>query len=168
VNDEESLIPPETAALVGTVIGRQTATVYTKEFQRWAAAVKDRNPLYFDAEHARAHGYADVIAPPMFLQHVALGVADLEALRPDGGSAAGSSGVLVFPRCPRRMAGGETTTFHAPVYGGDVISTERRVVSIEQKQGRSGAFVLVTTGTTYTNQRDEVVAEATLSIIARP
>ncbi|MEV0809920.1 MaoC family dehydratase N-terminal domain-containing protein [Micromonospora sp. NPDC050200] len=164
---EEPLIPAEVAAMVGTVVARRTGVVETREFQRWAASVRDRNPLYFDAEYARTHGYENVLAPPMFLQHVTLGVADLDGLRPDGSSGAGS-GNLTFPLCPRRMAGGEDTTFLAPVYGGDVITSERRIHSIEEKRGRSGRFVLVTWKTTYTNQRDEVVAEATTSMIARP
>jgi acyl dehydratase len=167
MSDEEPLIPPEAAAKVGTVVARRTGVVNVKEFQRWAASVKDRNPLYFDAEYARAHGYRDVIAPPMYLQHVTLGVADLDGLRPDGTSGEGT-GNLTFPRAPRRMAGGEDNTFHAPVYDGDVITSERRIHAIEEKRGRSGRFVLVTWKTTYTNQRGELVGEQTFSMIARP
>lgn len=167
LTDDEPLIPAEVAALVGTVAARRGGVVDVKEFQRFAAAVKDRNPLYFDSEYARAHGYADVVAPPMFLPHITLGVADLDELRPDGTTPAGSGNVS-FPRCPRRMAGGEDITFFAPVYGGDVITSERRIRDIAEKRGRSGRFVLVTWQTTYTNQRDEVVAEATSSMIARP
>ena len=64
MSDEEPLIPPQEAAKVGTVVARRTGVVNVKEFQRWAASVKDRNPLYFDPDYARAHGYRDVIARP--------------------------------------------------------------------------------------------------------
>jgi acyl dehydratase len=44
----------------------------------------------------------------------------------------------------------------------------RTIESIVEKQGRSGRFVLVTWRTVYRNQRGELVAEATTSMIARP
>ena len=161
------LIPPEALEQVGTVVATRTGAVDQRELQRWAVAVGDHNPLWFDADHARAHGYDDVIAPPLYVQYAVLGVTRLDELRPDGSSGA-SSGNLAFPAAPKRMAGGESTTFHAPCYHRDEITMERRVESIVQKQGRSGAFVLVTWRTTYTNQRAELVAEATTSMIARP
>ena len=45
---------------------------------------------------------------------------------------------------------------------------KRDVESIVEKQGRSGRFVLVTWKTDYINQRRELVAQATTSMIARP
>ena len=77
-----------------------------------------------------------------------LGVTSLDGLRPDGSSGAVSGG-LAFPRAPRRMAGGECTTFHLPAYHRDEIEMVRTIESIVEKQGRSGRFVLVTWHTTY-------------------
>ena len=165
---ETSLISDEARAKIGTETGRASGQEVKKEFQRWAAAVKDRNPLYFDASFARAHGYRDVIMPPMYLSHVTLGVANLDALRPDGIPGGSGSGDIPLPNCPRRMAGGENITFHQPVYDGDVITSARVVESIEEKHGRSGAFVLVTSRTSYVNQDGVTVAEAVGSMIARP
>lgn len=161
------LIPAEAAAQIGTIAATATGEVNRRDWQRWAVSVGDDNPLWFDADHARAHGYDDVIAPPLFVQYAVLGVTPLDRLRPDGSSGA-ASGNLAFPDAPRRMAGGESTTFHLACYHRDEITMERRVESIVQKQGRSGPFVLVTWRTTYTNQRAEVVAEATTSMIAKP
>lgn len=163
----QDLIPAAAAAQVGAVVARSTGEVVRREWQRWAVAVGDQNPLWFDAEHARAQGYDDVVAPPLYLQYAVLGVTPLHGLRADGSSGA-ASGNLAFPDAPRRMAGGESTTFHRYCAHGDVVTMERRVESIVQKQGRSGPFVLVTWRTTYTDQRDELVAEATTSMIARP
>jgi hydroxyacyl-ACP dehydratase HTD2-like protein with hotdog domain len=88
-------------------------------------------------------------------------------LRPDGSSGAASGG-LAFPRAPRRMAGGESTSFFGAAYHRDEIEMVRTIESIVEKQGRSGRFVLVTWRTVYRNQRRELVAEATTSMIARP
>lgn len=165
--DQRSLIPDEAATTVGTIVAIASGAVTTRDWQRWAVSVGETNPLYFDADIARAHGYADVICPPLYVQYSILGVTALGDLREDGSSGA-SSGNLQFPDAPKRMAGGETTTFHRPCYDGDVITSERRVESIVEKQGRSGRFVLVTWKTDYINQRRELVAQATTSMIARP
>lgn len=164
---EDTLIDAESATRVGAVAARATGEVHRLQWQRWAASVGDHNPLWFDADHARANGYADVVCPPLFLQYVVLGVASLDGLRPDGSSGAVSGG-LAFPRAPRRMAGGESTTFHLPAYHRDEIEMVRTIESIVEKRGKSGRFVLVTWYTTYGNQRGELVAEATTSMIARP
>ncbi len=163
----ESLIDDESAARVGTVAATATGEVNRRDWQRWASAVGDHNPLWFDPGYARAHGYQDVICPPLFLQYAILGVTTLDQLRPDGSSGA-VSGSLAFPRAPRRMAGGESTTFHLPAYHRDEIEMVRTIESIVEKDGRSGRFVVVTWRTVYSNQRRELVAEATTSMIARP
>lgn len=167
MNDEESLIPDEVAARVGTVAAEATGAVHRRDWQRWAVAVKDHNPLWFEPEYARAHGYTDAVAPPLFLQYAVLGVTPLDQLRKDGSSGA-ASGNLNFPRCPKRMAGGENFVFHAAAYDADVVTMVRTIDSIVEKKGRSGRFVLVTWHTRYTNQREELLAESTTTMIARP
>jgi acyl dehydratase len=164
---EASLIDAESASRVGTVAATATGEVNRREWQRWAAAVGDDNPLWFDPEYARAQGYRDVICPPLYLQYAILGVTPLDGLRPDGSSGA-VSGSLAFPRAPKRMAGGESTRFHRPAYHRDEIEMARTIESIVEKQGRSGRFVLVTWHTVYHNQLSELIAEATTSMIARP
>jgi acyl dehydratase len=165
--DEPSLIDDETAARVGTVAATASGEINRRDWQRWAVAVGDHNPLWFDPEYARAQGYRDIVCPPLYLQYAILGVTTLDALRPDGSSGAVSGG-LAFPRAPKRMAGGESTTFHGPAYHRDEIDMVRTIDSIVEKRGRSGTFVLVTWRTVYRNQHAELVAEATTSMIARP
>jgi acyl dehydratase len=164
---EQSLIDDESASRVGTVAATATGEVNRRDWQRWAAAVGDHNALWFDPEYARAQGYRDIICPPLFLQYSVLGVTALDGLRPDGSSGA-MSGSLAFPRAPRRMAGGESTSFLGPAYHQDEIEMVRTIESIVEKQGRSGRFVLVTWRTVYRNQLGELIAEATTSMIARP
>jgi acyl dehydratase len=164
---EQSLIDDESASRVGTVAATATGEVNRRDWQRWAAAVGDHNPLWFDPDYARAQGYRDIICPPLYLQYAVLGVAALDGLRPDGSSGA-LSGSLAFPRAPRRMAGGESTSFFGPAYHRDDIEMVRTIESVVEKHGRSGQFILVTWKTVYRNQHDELIAEATTSMIARP
>ena len=158
------LIDPEELAQVGTEIGTACGRVARRDFQRWAAAVGDHNPLYFDAEYARAAGYRDVIAPPGYVQYATIGVYELATLRPDG--IPHTAGVRLS-RCPRRMAGGDELVIHQPLYDGDELTAVRTIDAIEEKQGRSGAFVLVTSHVTY-RRGDEIVAEVHSTMIARP
>ena len=53
---EQSLIDAESAARVGSVAANATGEVNRRDWQRWAAAVGDDNPLWFDTEYARAQG----------------------------------------------------------------------------------------------------------------
>lgn len=161
------LIDADSAARVGAVAATATGAVLRRDWQRWAAAVGDDNPLWFDPDYARANGYRDVICPPLYLQYAILGVSPLAGLRPDGSSGAVSGG-LAFPRAPRRMAGGESFRFHLPAYHGDEVEMVRTIDSIVEKEGRSGRFVLVTWHAVYHNQNRDLLGEATTSMIARP
>ena len=58
-----SLVDEDSLAKVGTVVAVATGEVYHRDWQRWAAAVGDHNPLWFNPEYARAHGYRDIICP---------------------------------------------------------------------------------------------------------
>ncbi len=162
---EESLITPEAEAMIGKEVSRQTGVVYPKEAQRFAAAVGDLNPLYFDEEVAQAQGYRGVIAPPMFLPQVLQGVTALDSVREDGVPLQGGSDVPL--RAERLMAGGEEYEFLAPLYPGDAITATTHIQDIVEKSGRSGRFVLMTRETVYANQDDVVVARGRFSLIAR-
>jgi acyl dehydratase len=160
------LIPPDVRRLVGTQIHEASGVVRRQDFQRWAAAVHDRNPLYFDPPYARAAGYRDVVMPPLFLREVTRGVINLDDLGPDGIPAGIDQGHVEIPLCPRRMAGGEAMTFYGPCYDGDSVSAVRVLAGVEQKRGRrSGDFVLVTTRTSFTSGAGLLLAEAVLTSI---
>jgi acyl dehydratase len=160
------LIPAEALAMIGTELEHRTGVVIRKEFQRWAAAVRDLNPLYFDPDFACQHGYRDVIMPPLFLPHVITGVADLDELRPDGIPAIAPAGKVPLTT-PRRMAGGEDTTFAGPVYPDDAITAVRVLTGLAHKHGRSGEFVVLSWQVTYTNQDGAIVARTDGTTIAR-
>jgi acyl dehydratase len=60
---------------------------------------------------------------------------------------------------------GDDFEFLAPVMIGDVIAIERRMVEIEDRQGKQGKMYLAHTEATYTNQRGEVVARSKQNIL---
>jgi acyl dehydratase len=161
-----SLIPPESFALIGEPLGDPvSATVTAKGAQRYAKAADDLNPLYFDEAAARAAGYRTIIAPPTYLTYALATDGTIADLRPDGlYRGAGRSVPLLVKRV---LFGGEEWDFLEPAYAGDTITAQARLKSLEQKDGGSGPFVLMTTETTYTNQDGAVVARARGKSIAR-
>jgi acyl dehydratase len=51
---------------IGKTYAPTTYAVGREKIREYAAAVGETNPLHHDVEAARAAGYADVVAPPMF------------------------------------------------------------------------------------------------------
>lgn len=156
------LLTPAARALIGTATSG-TVTIVARDFQRWAAAVGDHNPLYFDVEAARAHGHRGLLMPPLFLSTRLGDVTRLDTLRPDGIPRSVDDD-MPLPR--RRMAGSEDWAFHHPVYAGDVIHWRKELVGLEEKEGRSGAFVVIRWVTTYSNADGVPVAVNTHSLLA--
>lgn len=156
---EESLISEAARAMVGQVLGKPVhGEVLRKEAERYAHAVGDENPLYFDPAYARAAGYRDVIAPPLILDIFQHNVVPLTELREDGISKALQTTIPVM--VSRVVAGGEAVEFFQPIYPGDTLTGETRLVSVTEKTGRSGPFVLVVKEATYTNQEGIVVIKS--------
>jgi len=79
-----------------------------------------------------------------------------------------SSTRVIIPGCPRLMNGGFQIEWFRPVRLGDLLYARTRVANIEQKRGRTGPFVVVTTQRILRNQESEVVAVATQTTIRLP
>ena len=152
--------------MIGQPLGEPVSAVVTRrESQRYARAVGDLSPIYFDEDAARAAGYEGLVAPPTFVGHVVVEGATLDDLRIDGMWI--DRGPRVRLAVGRSMFGGEEWEFHRPLLVGDTITAQRRLGNVEQKDGRSGPFVLTHFETTFTNQHGDVVAVSRLVGIAR-
>lgn len=162
---ETSLIPEEALALVGQVESEPSvADITVLGSQRYAHAVGDLNPIYFDEEAAVAAGYRTMVAPPTYVQYALVRTRPLGEIRDDG-LFKGSSSLRL--RVQRTMFGGEEWDFVVPVCTGDRITGASRLAGLDEKQGSKGPFVRITRETTYTNQFGEVVARARQIGIAR-
>jgi acyl dehydratase len=151
--------------MVGQVTsGPVSAEITAKESQRYAQAVDDLNPLYFDEAAARAAGYRTVICPPTFLDHVVVAGRPLSDLRTDGLFRQPDGPRLALKRV---MFGGQEWDWLEAVHVGDTITATRRLAGIETKEGSRGPFALVTWETTFTNQDGDVVARCRLQGISR-
>ena len=123
-----------------------------EKIREYAAAVGETNPLYFDVDAARAAGYADVVAPPMFAVIYA-GRAIAPALfDPDVG--------LNFAMM---VHGGQEFHWGPLVVAGDEITTTAEVKDIADRGGM-GFYVFESVSK---NERGDTVCTGTWTNIVR-
>jgi acyl dehydratase len=146
----------EGAALKSDAVGKTYApTVYAvgrEKIKEYALAVGETNPLYLDPAAARAAGYRDVVAPPMFCVVY----------------SAPSMGPAIFdPEVGINFAlmvhGGQEFVWGPLVVAGDEITTTVSVKSIEQRAG-NGFYVFESQSI---NQDGESVCTGTWTNIVR-
>jgi len=160
-----SLIPPESLARVGEILaGPITVRIDSREAQRYAYAVGDLNPIYFDEDSAKAAGYRTLTIPPLFITHALVPPKPTEALRTDG---LYKDSATVTLEVERMMFGGEEWDFLEPVCVDDEITGTTRLLDLDQKEGKKGSFVRLVRETTFTNQNEQVVARSRQIGIAR-
>jgi len=147
------------------------------ELRRFGQATKDADVFHWDREAAIAAGFPDVVAPPLYPVHAVrqrAGTPDpLEraGAEPDWD---GADPEVLWRGLPelglplhRHLNGGSEVEFFALAAVGDVIVEESRYVDIQEREGRSGPFVLTTMETEYTNQRDEPLCTVRMTVIQR-
>ena len=98
----------------------------------YARVLGFESPIHFDTEAARAEGFRDVVAPPMFCVVY----------------SAGAMGPVIFdPEVAMNFAtmvhGSQDFEWGVPVCSGDVISTTSSCLSIEERDGK-GFYVFET------------------------
>jgi acyl dehydratase len=133
-------------------MSQATYAVGREKVREYAHAVGETDPRYLDPEAARAAGFADVVAPPMFVAVYcgpAIGPAILD---PEVG--------IDFARL---VHGAQEFTWHEPVVAGDEITTE---ASLEDTSERGGMRFYVFK-TESKNQRGELVSEGRWTNIVR-
>src|ERR1700722_16300659 len=123
-----------------------------EKIREYAYAVGETNPLHLDHEAARAAGYADVVAPPMFAVVFSSRAVGPALLDPEVGI---NFAMMVH--------GGQEFTWGPLVVAGDEITTTATVKDISERGGM-GFYVFETVSE---NQRGETVAVASWSNIVR-
>jgi len=143
---------PVNTKAVGKAYEPVLYAVCREKIKEYARAVGETNPLHLDVDAARAAGYADVVAPPMFAVVY----------------SAPSVGPPIFdPEIELNFAmmvhGAQEFLWGPLVVAGDEITTTTSVKDISENEGR-GYYVFESIST---NQRGEQVCRGTWTNIVR-
>jgi acyl dehydratase len=116
-------------AAVGKTYPPTVYAVGREKIREYARAVGETNPLHLDVAEARAAGYADVVAPPMFTV-----VYSAAALSPAMFDAEVGIDFAML------VHGGQEFRWGELVVAGDEITTTMNIASIEERAG-NGFYV---------------------------
>ena len=137
---------------VGKEWPSSTYQVGREKIREYANALGIDNPVHLDVEAARAAGFRDVVAPPMFAV-----VYSSPAMAP----------AMFDPEVAMNFAamvhGGQEFEWGEPVVAGDEVSTTASVKDISEADGR-GYYVFESVSV---NQRGEQVCRGTWTNIVR-
>lgn len=137
---------------VGKTYQPVTYAVGREKVREYAAAVGETNPVHHDVDAARAAGYADVVAPPMFAVVYGARAVGPAILDPEVG--------IDFARM---LHAGQEFAWGPLVVAGDEITTTASVKDISERGGMS----FFSFETVSQNQRGETVCTGTWNQIVR-
>jgi acyl dehydratase len=144
-------MPVDTKA-AGKTYEPKIYAVGREKVREYANAVGETNPVHLDVEAARAAGYADVVAPPMFAVVYSAPAMAPAVLDPDVGI-----------NLAMMVHGGQEFVWGPAVVAGDEITTTASVKDISERDGK-GFYVFETVST---NQDGDTVATGTWTNIVR-
>jgi acyl dehydratase len=160
------VLPKEVTSWIGKSGSGITFYVERGAVERYADAVGETNPLYWNDEFAKKSRYGSVIAPPGFFGLSSPFQRESDPSRkPISWVSIGET--LSKVGYGRVVNGGMELEFFTPAHPGDVLQTSSVVKDIVEREGRSGKMVLVTIETTYVNHKGEMVAKQRHTTIHR-
>jgi acyl dehydratase len=132
-----------------------TARVEPGRLRYFLDTLGEKNPVYRDAEAARAAGFAGTPVPPTYLFCLEMMDAEdpfemLTALDID---------------LARVLHGEQSFVYHAPVLVGDTLTFRARVAGVTEKKG--GALTLIVIECEVTNQDGVHVADTARTVVVR-
>lgn len=114
-------------------------TIYGSFAQEFATTFMETNPLYTNAEYAKAHGFKDLVVSPLMVMNIALSL----GVQNDSEKAIANLGYY-------------NVCFVKPVYAGDTLRSLTKVLKREVKEGKPG---IATIRTIALNQKEELVLQ---------
>lgn len=130
-----------------------TVDVERGRLRFFSKAIGETDPVYLDAEAAKAAGHRDLPVPPTFFFSLGLEAPDpfgyLDALDID---------------LRRVLHGEQSFTYHALAYAGDRLTLQERIVDVYTKRGGALEFVVKQTEVTRSG---EPIADVRSVIVVR-
>jgi acyl dehydratase len=176
---QDTYLTPAVKSLIGMEGEPQTCwePVERSEIRRFAQAIMDDDPIFWNDAYAKNTRYGTVVAPPLFplfAYRSTPGSPDLladAATDPDFDGFAGltTTGLppIHLPQLPRLLNGGNEVELYQLPKLGDHLAARSKYVDIYEKTGRSGTMVFIVIETRYTNQDGALLMISRVTLIRR-
>lgn len=140
---------PLNRALIGKRYQEVSFEVTREDVVAFAEAIGERDPIYRDAESARAAGFAEQVAPPTFVTKMQIMTSGQAVVDQELG--------LDYTRV---VHGEQSYEWRRPVFVGDVLSATPRIADIYAKNANE--FLVVETEIRDADGATVVIARSTL------
>jgi acyl dehydratase len=144
----ESLITDEMRKNIGIESEPTIVEIEREPIRRFAVAMGDTNPLYYNEEYAKQRGFRSIIAPPGF---------NPSYFYPLKTGKSVDRAEIIRSKFSRGLNGGNEYELLQPIQAGDIISITNRVGDIYERDGRMGKMVFVVSETLCRNTKGEIV-----------
>jgi acyl dehydratase len=158
----DNKLPKNVIAMIGVEKVRHYV-VTKRDIKRFAQAIGETNPIYFDENYAKNTKYGVIQAPPLFCQ-----IFTFEDVPPDQLPYDGSPIEIDVPIPAKRTVGGASSyEIFRRVKVGDQITAKSMLTDVFTKQGKSGTLYFVVIETEFHDQKNKPVAREIATYIKR-
>ncbi|AKF82465.1 MaoC family dehydratase N-terminal domain-containing protein [Myxococcus sp. MISCRS1] len=120
--------------------------------RRFAEAIGDYNPIYYDEEYSRASGYPTIIAPPTF---------------PASFHSAADLRELLGVGIKSLLHAEQGFEYERPIFAGDRIYVSTRVADVSERQGPSGKMDIAVIEDEGRDEEGNLVFRARRTLVVR-
>jgi acyl dehydratase len=145
---DDSIITDEMRKSIGIESEPTIVDIEKEPIRRFAAAMGNPNPLHYDEEYAKQHGFRSIVAPPGFNPSYFFPIKVAEPQE---------EAREIRSKFTRGLNGGGEYEFFQPIQAGDILSITRRTSEIYERDGRVGKMLFTVSETVCRNLKGEIV-----------
>jgi acyl dehydratase len=160
-------------SVIGQVTGKWKIVVERGPVANFAKAVKDDNPVYQDAQAAKAAGFDAIPAPPTY-PFAMQNWGAFPELQPEDNPATGPTSPVMkimgglMSKGGMILHGEQEFTYHRPLSVGDVLVGEGKVVDLYEKESKGKTMTFLVTENSFTDEKTgQPVVTARMNLIHR-
>lgn len=159
------LLTEEALAPIGRVVRMRRGLVTATDIAKFCSGIGEVGAEHHDDAAARAMGYPGIVAPPTFPYLTTRPVPPRSGFLPDGqynDVAPPGLGHL------QTMLGGQDWTVHRLARVGEVIEERRTVLSMDEREGKTGPMAIVRSEQEFSTEDGEKIETLISTLILRP
>jgi len=160
----------EPSDVIGRPTGTGTIAVERGPLSAFALAVTDRNPIYQDAEVAKAAGFDGIPIPPTFPFAMGTWGKHPESQPDDPTAGSNPMGEIIGGLMAEGglvLHGEQEFEYHRHVVAGETLHEEGKVVDLYTKESKGRTMTFLVTETEYRGDDGELAITARFNLIHR-